>query len=128
MQLVDPAIHVVFAGDVSFFLEIGTLVFCIRPRRAHRFTSPLFVFSSIRPTAGHLASSILIHMLCNFMGVPDITFSIAPGNPGESTRTSVLYEHRTGETITVNNYQGFLLGKPPSDGKRPWILCCVYHV
>lgn len=31
------------------------------------------------------------------MGVPDITFSIAPGNPGESTRTSVLYKHRKRE-------------------------------
>lgn len=46
--------------------------------------------------AGHLVSSILVHMLCNYMGVPDITFSIAPGNPRESTRTSVLYEHRKG--------------------------------
>ncbi|CAM9259522.1 unnamed protein product [Pylaiella littoralis] len=52
------------------------------------------VFVQLR--TGHLASSILIHVLCNFMGVPDITFSIAPGNPRESTRTSVLYEHRAG--------------------------------
>ncbi|CAM9122700.1 unnamed protein product, partial [Ectocarpus fasciculatus] len=54
------------------------------------------VFVQLR--TGHLVSSILVHMLCNFMGVPDITFSIAPGNPGESTRTSVLYKHRKRET------------------------------
>ncbi|CAM9367501.1 unnamed protein product, partial [Hapterophycus canaliculatus] len=52
------------------------------------------VFVQLR--TGHLISSILVHMLCNFMGVPDITFSIPPGNPRESTRTSVLYEHRKG--------------------------------
>ncbi len=49
------------------------------------------------PPTGHLVSSILVHMLCNFMGVPDITFSIAPGNHRESTRTSVLHDHRIGE-------------------------------
>lgn len=69
------------------------------------FTASSFVLCAVRPvtlvvpfsSAGHLASSIVVHMLCNYMGVPDITFSIAPGNPRESTRTSVLYEHRIGE-------------------------------
>ncbi|CAM9684495.1 unnamed protein product [Laminaria digitata] len=52
------------------------------------------VFVQLR--TGHLASAVLVHVLCNFMGVPDITFSVAPGNPRESTSTSVLYKHRTG--------------------------------
>ena len=51
---------------------------------------------ALSPATGHLVSSVLVHMLCNFMGVPDITFIIPPGN-GESTRTSVLHEHRIGE-------------------------------
>ncbi|CAN0291642.1 unnamed protein product [Ectocarpus sp. 6 AP-2014] len=59
------------------------------------YTSVFGAFAAfVQLRTGHLVSSILVHMLCNFMGVPDITFSIAPGNPGESTRTSVLYKHR----------------------------------
>lgn len=52
------------------------------------------VFVQMR--TGHLASSILVHALCNFMGVPDLTFNVAPGNSQESTPTSVLYQRRIG--------------------------------
>ncbi|CAM9153077.1 unnamed protein product [Ascophyllum nodosum] len=52
------------------------------------------VFVQLR--TGHLVSSILVHTMCNLMGVPDITFATKPGTPADSSPTSVLYEHRTG--------------------------------
>ncbi|CAM9446222.1 unnamed protein product, partial [Sphacelaria rigidula] len=45
---------------------------------------------------GHLVSSVLVHAFCNFMGVPDVTFNIVPGNSRDSTCTSILYPHRRG--------------------------------
>lgn len=50
------------------------------------------------------------------MSVPDITFSIAPGNPRESTRTSVLYEHRKGGERAF--------GIPPGAPNHDWVGLC----
>ncbi|CAN0202345.1 unnamed protein product, partial [Ectocarpus sp. 4 AP-2014] len=39
------------------------------------YTSVFGAFAAfVQLRTGHLVSSILVHMLCNFMGVPDITF------------------------------------------------------
>lgn len=65
-------------------------------------------------------SSILVHMLCNYMGVPDITFTIPPGNLRESTRTSVLYEHRKGEEVLVRDT---IATEEPVKGRKAF--CCM---
>lgn len=73
------------------------------------------IFPILRISAGylpgHLASAILVHAFCNWMGVPDLTFSVAPGNIRESTATSALHRYRAGESLCLPlkkvNYPAF---------------------
>ncbi|CAM9436680.1 unnamed protein product [Discosporangium mesarthrocarpum] len=50
------------------------------------------VFIHLR--TGNLISSVLVHAFCNLMGVPDLTFHVAPGNVHHSSPTSALHSRR----------------------------------
>jgi membrane protease YdiL (CAAX protease family) len=43
---------------------------------------------------GHIAAAIASHSLCNYMGLPDLSFAVPPTNSAQSGQLSQVYSYR----------------------------------